>query len=131
MKKNKKTIKKWIYILDILLIISSISFISYYFASNNESYKIPSYCFLFFSLIFIFISFILDFKNIMVNTETKGDEYTLMGKNALMKECQKRGLQVEENKSREYYLYFLRENNSKHSEENESLNNVDNKENNI
>ena len=40
----------------------------------------------------------------MVNSETKGDEYTIMGKNSLIKECKKKGFDVNEETSREYYL---------------------------
>ncbi len=65
----------------------------------------------FVSFVMIMITFLIDFRTTMIVNETAGDEYSLLGAEKLKKILDSRGIEYEEGKGREYYLYLVREEN--------------------
>ncbi len=55
------------------------------------------------------LAFFFDFKNTMIEKETAGDMFSHKAKIDLIKILDEAGVEYEEDKGREYYLYMVRE----------------------
>ncbi len=79
------------------------------FSSGDKTTRIIGMSLSFIGMVIIMISFFLDFKNVMVDNETEGDEYTLMSKQKLMLLLDNVGVEYETNRTKSYYVDLVRE----------------------
>ncbi len=115
--QNKKNII--LYSFGITIFIIGIIFkMIYLFSYENDILNIFCYLFLFSGVIFIISVWIFDFKKVMIDSETAGDRYTLMSKEKIISELKKRNIEFKENRSKEYYLNLIREEDLKIKEKN-------------
>ncbi len=106
-----------LYLIGIILILLGIGFVLLAAFGGMEGMRIPGYIFIAISWPELIVAFALDFRETMMISETSGDRYTIMSRLSLYEEAVRRGLEPDDNKTREYYVTLLRDEDQKIKEE--------------
>ncbi len=105
----KKHLSKILYLLGIVIFLSSI--IMFVVSLNTESLD-RWVCILigFIGFGFIMSGFVIDFTKTMLLSPTAGGSISLMNKAQLIELLEKNGIEFEEGREKEYYVFLVKEN---------------------
>ncbi len=105
-----KKIGKILYWIGIPTFLMAILLTAVAFSIDSQVVRIIGITLAFVGGATIGVAFAFDFRETMIIKETQGDEFTLMSKEKLIELLDSAGIEYEEDKGREYYLYLVREN---------------------
>ncbi len=119
-KQNKNwLIKYWkliAFTIGFIILLSGLFTVA--FSNGDKSIRLIGMILSFIGMLIIMISFFLDFKNVMVDNETQGDEYTLMSKEKIMKLLDSVDVEYDEDRTKSYYVDLIREYKKEHNKNN-------------